>query len=463
MKMLRCQCCNATLAWDGRSEVVTCESCGMRYQMTPRDPRRAVLENALVGGCVAPRPYLNDKDRGKVCFVSWLPQGWEYGFDQVDPNRYGSIATPFVSTIVMYTPDSSHAIAYTTSNAYVDAPQMGTSTMGGLFGGIASAFGGVAGDGMAGASGGQSPLDPRTNMRMRPLASAAQICDEAAMLRVTPFGLQLRQVIQETDQPDDIAKARFREMASELPPDVRRSMWSEWHRKLYSALLPDGTECIVMAEVEVTTNGFNVCEPHRANQQAGGFWPNMLGQFAQAMGQPMQPRIWQTDYELVMFCPTSDFQATFVECNRVRESIQRGPDFVQYEETIRTFMQQMAMQTQASINNATTQMMRDRAAHANRMSAILQDMNDHTTSVMHDITASSAATNERVANMHSEMIGGYNVYQGTDGNLVRADIGFDHVYQGNVDGQDWLVGVEGDWLEPGVDFIPLDQIPGGNY
>ena len=453
MKMLRCQCCNATLAWDGRSEVVTCESCGMRYQMTPRDPRRAALEGALAGGCVAPRPYLNDEDRGKVCFVSWLPQGWEYGFDHVDPNRYGSIATPFVSTIVMHTPDSSHAIAYTTSNAYVDAPQMGTMAMGGLFDGMANAFG-------TGVGGEQSHLDPRTNMRMRPLASAAQICDEAAMLRVAPFGLRLCQVIQETDQADDIAKSRFREMASELPPDVRQSVWSEWHRKLYSALLPDGTDCVVMAEVEVTTNGFNVRERH---QGTGDFWPNMLGQFAQAMSQPAQPRIWQTDYELVMFCPTSDFQATFVECNHVRESIRRGPDFTQYEETIRAFMQQMAMQTQATINNATAQMMSNNAAHASRMSAIIQDMNDHTTSVMHDMAASSAATNERVANMHSEMIGGYNVYQGTDGNLVRADTTFDHVYQGNVNGQDWLVGVEGDWLEPGVDFIPLDQIPGGNY
>ena len=98
-----------------------------------------------------------------------------------------------------------------------------------------------------------------------------------------------------------------------------------------------------------------------------------------------------------------------------------------------------------------------------RRSNIIRETNEYTSGVMHDMMASNSASMDRVRNMQSEAIGGYNVYQGTDGNLVRADIGFDHVYQGTGQHSDTLIGVEGGWLEPGVDFVPLDKIDGGNY
>ncbi len=430
----------------------------MRYQMTPRDPRRSVLENALVGGCVAPRPVLEGEDRGIVEFDSWLPEGWTYKLVSPDLKRYGSIVTPFVRTIFMGSGDGQSIIGYTATNAYVDAPQgnVGAFVMGGLLSGLANAMGVTAGGVTE-----QSYLDPATYIRKRPLARASQLCDEAALLRAQTFGLQIRQVLQETNTPDAIAQARYQEMMSEIPPNVRKSWWWEWHRKLYGAVRQDGAEYVVMTEVEVTTNGFNVQAPPRASN--GGFLSGVMGQVTQAMGRSTQQRLWQTDYELILICPTSEFPTTFAECNHVRESIRRGADYKAREEQARQLMQQAAMQAQGAINNATAQMMRDNAAHASRMSAITQDASNHVTNVMHDMMASNAASHDRMANMNSEMIGGYNVYRGTDGNLVQADIAFDHVYQGNVDGQDWVVGAEGDWLEPGVDFTPLDQIHGGEY
>lgn len=458
MKMLRCQNCNAALAWDGHSEVVVCESCGMRYQMAPHDLRRSILENALVGGCVAPRPALEGEDRGIVEFDSWLPEGWTYKLVNNDLRRYGSIATPFVRSIFMVSSDERCLIGYTTTNAYVDGPQrsMGAYGMGGFASGFASFLGASTGGVTE-----QSYLDPATYIRTRPLARASQMCDEAALLHAQTFGLQIQRALQETNEPDAIAQARYQEMMSTVPPNARQSWWSDWHRKLYSALEKDGTELVMMTEVEITANGLNTQAPPQTSN--GGFLAGMLNQVAQAMGQSAQQRIWQTDYELIMICPANEFSATFAECNRVRESIRRGADYEARVAYARQLMQQAAMQAQGAINNATAQMVRDNAAHARRMSAIIQDANDHATNVMYDMMASNAASHDRVANMNSEMIGGYNVYRGTDGNPVRADISYDHVYQGNVNGQDWLVGVEGDWLEPGVDFTPLDQIKGGNY
>lgn len=457
MKMLRCQNCNAALAWDGASSVVTCECCGMRYQMTPPDPRRTALQNALKGGCVAPRPFLEGSDRGNAVFESWLPEGWNYTIITNDLSRYGSASTPFVPTIRMCAPDGHSLIDYTSTNAYVDAPQMGfgANPMGGFMAGFAQAFG------AAGSMGAQGYLDPQTYVRKRPLTRTPQLCDEAALARTQLFGLQLQQVMQETDAPDAIARTRYQELLQDLPPETRQSIWCEWHRRLYRALAHDGSEYAVMAEVEVATNGFNTQAPQQ--QPSGGLFANMLGQAAQAMAQSAQPRIWQTTYELVMWCPIDEFPRIFAECNHVRESIQQGADFQTYREALGQAMQFSAMQTQSAVTNAQMNMMRDNATHADRMAAITQDLNDHVGNVMHDMMASNAATNERVANMHAEMVGGYNVYRGTDGNYVRADTAFDHVYQGNVDGRDWLVGVEGDWLEPGVDFVPLDKIEGGNY
>lgn len=460
MRKLQCTSCGAALEWDGCAEVVTCGACGMRYQMTPRDPHRARMANACKGGCVAPRPVLEGDDYGLVYFDSWPPQGWRYQIELGDIRfRYGSVATPLVPTIVMFSDDGRALIAHTTSNAYADAPQMGMGAAS-AGGGLLGAFMGAAGA-ATGAPGDPSSLDPQTFTRSRPLASAAQICDEVAAFRASRYGLQILRVEQESDQPDRIAQAKYQELLKTAPPDMLNSVWSEWHRKVYRAAAQDGDEYAVLAEVEVTTNGFNVRQPRQG--QGGGFLASLMGQVAQSIGSGLQPRTWQTDYELFAFCPIGEFGQVAGEVDRVRESVRLGVDFKQAEARIRQFMQQQAMRVQASVNGAMAQMAADNARHADRMSSIIRDSNDYTTNVMHDMMASNAASHDRVANMHSEMIGGYNVYRGADGDLVRADTAFDHVYQGNVDGQDWLVGVEGGWLEPGVDFVPLGKIEGGNY
>ncbi|MBQ9041968.1 MAG: hypothetical protein IJ111_04055 [Eggerthellaceae bacterium] len=427
--------------------------------MTPRDPRRAMLENTFRGGCVAPRPVPDGEDCGVVYYDSWLPEGWRYNIELANLNfRYGSVSTPLVPTINMYSEDGRCLIAHTTSNAYLDAPQMGVGMPamgGGLLGGIMGALGAAAG-----ASGDPSMLDPQTYLRKRPLASASQICDEVAAFRASKYGLQIIQVVQESDQPDAIAQAKYQELLKTAPPDMLNSLRSEWHRKLYRATSRDGSEFAVYVEAEVTAVGYN---EQQQQQSGGGFFANLVGQVAQSIGSAMQQRTWQTDYEMFMYCPVDKFEQVLGECDRVRESIRLGADFKSQEAWLRQFMQKSAMQTQATVNNAMAQMAADNAAHFDRMSSIIKDTNNYTSNVMHDMMASNAASHDRVANMQSEMIGGYNVYQGTDGNHVRADVAYDHVYQGNVNGQDWVVGVEGGWLEPGVDFVPLGKIEGGNY
>ena len=103
----------------------------------------------------------------------------------------------------------------------------------------------------------------------------------------------------------------------------------------------------------------------------------------------------------------------------------------------------------------------ERAASWDRRAATIADTNAYTTSVMREMNANTSATNDRVAAMHSEMIREVNSYSGFGGTPVEADIRYDHVYGyspvGGAPYEDAYLGVEGDWLQPGVDFVELPR------
>lgn len=99
-----------------------------------------------------------------------------------------------------------------------------------------------------------------------------------------------------------------------------------------------------------------------------------------------------------------------------------------------------------------------------RRQQILQDTHNYTTGVMHEMNANTAATHERVANMHSEMIREVNTYHTASPgygrpDIVEADIRWDHVYQ-NTNDPDQFAATENIWLDPGVDFEELKRTKG---
>ena len=167
-----------------------------------------------------------------------------------------------------------------------------------------------------------------------------------------------------------------------------------------------------------------------------------------------------TDYEILVITPAAEFGTVADEYERFRTSVELGPDLEQTCDWLRTWLQSQAMQTQNTINGAMAQMAADRSASWDRRQAIINDTNAYTSGVMHDMMASNAASHERVAGMQSEMIREVNTYAGYGG-PVEASTRWDHVYQGapeSYPGQDTYVGVEGGWLEPGVDFVELPKI-----
>jgi hypothetical protein len=94
------------------------------------------------------------------------------------------------------------------------------------------------------------------------------------------------------------------------------------------------------------------------------------------------------------------------------------------------------------------------------------DTHNHTMNTMREMNANTAATHQRVANMHSEMIRGVNTYHAASPgygrpDVVEADVRWDHVYQ-NTQNPDVFVSTENIWLDPGVDFEELKRT-NGNY
>lgn len=490
MRKLQCQTCNSVLDWDGLQDIITCPSCGMRYQMFQKSEAERAKAAAQRGNCVAPRPMKHGSDIGKVYYNSWLPEGWDYDVNS-DPDifRHGaSASTPFVPYILLVSPDHSAHMKHYTTNGYMDPGPGGMpntsidmSFMTGRPGTPMTPTGDVSFVGKGLMTGGGQSNDPSalgmpSFTRWRTIISASEYCDEIAVLDGYLSNLTL---VSQHDEMDEVSRNRIEQVKKMIPDAAASSVCWDWCRKLYRGTHA-GAEFMMVCEAQIASSGFNVEEARmnaereaarsqrRQQQPQGGFLSGLLNSIGDGFSQMMAPtsrlpRWWQTDYEAVFVCPTEQFEDLYPQYQKFISTLELGEDFRATEDMIRNHLQQESMKTQGVISNAQMNIAAQNAASMERRSAILADKNAYIGGVMNDMAASNAATNERVANMHSEMIGGYNVYQGADGNLVRADIGFDNVYQGTGSMSDWLVGTEGAWLEPGSDFIPLGKIEGGRY
>nr|MCR5107818.1 hypothetical protein [Lachnospiraceae bacterium] len=122
------------------------------------------------------------------------------------------------------------------------------------------------------------------------------------------------------------------------------------------------------------------------------------------------------------------------------------------------FVETQKISAANAVNNAQMQMAQDRAASWERRSAIIQDTNNYTSNVMHQMMNDNAASHDRVANLNSEMIRGVNTYYGSD-RVVEASTMYDHVYQSNKD-PDVFAAQQGNYFTPGVDFTELKKTNG---
>lgn len=428
MQRLMCTSCGAGLNWDGQSPVVTCQFCGARFQMQVNsaaantDWRTA----ALRGGCVADRPILDGQDAGNVVYRCWLPEGWKYTIFNPDPARYGmTLLSPYTPGIHMVSPDGSAFISHITTNGYQDS----YSTVG--FSAMASGFLNMLGRQAVAPQAPQAgTFDRNTFTRYRPLIRAVDYCDEVADLT----GLQIGRLIKD-DDPDDFVNIRIQKLSA----GSQQPMWHDWARCTYEATA-NGMPYAVVVETQITTNGFNV-------------------------NRSLSPlHIWSTVFELVLACPAQQVNALMPELERVRRSIELGRDFYKMKESVSAYIEQAVRSAQSahmSEVNTMAQIGAQNAAHFDRMAQITQSANNDINNTMRSMNANTAATSDRIARMQSETIRGVNTYGGFGGQQVEADIRYDHVYgyqPGSQPYTDAYLGVEGDWLDPGVDFVELPRL-----
>ncbi|MBR2683917.1 MAG: hypothetical protein IKE22_11710, partial [Atopobiaceae bacterium] len=375
---------------------------------------------ARKGGCVADRPYLEPEESfGRVVFRSWLPEGWTYQNFVPDKQIYGmSLMTPYVPGIRMTSPDGSSFISFITTNGYQDST-------GSIVGDMMRAFG--QGDWLD-----VGFVDPVTLIRNRTLVSAVDYCDEV----VDRTGLDVGEVLYDAE-PDDYVAEYTENVLSKMGANERASMWYDWARCAYEAQRSERPYAAVV-ETLIFTNGFNV-----------GKAP---------MGAP---RNWYTFYELVLACPRDQLETLLGEFERVRRSIELGPGFYARKQLMSGATQMALTQSQTAVNNAMSALAQQGAEHFDRMNQIVTDANQSMNTTMHQMLTDSAATNERIAGWQSETIREVNTFGGLDGRPVEASIKNDHVYgyqPGDYPHTDAYLGVEGDWLEPGTDFIELPRL-----
>ena len=166
---------------------------------------------------------------------------------------------------------------------------------------------------------------------------------------------------------------------------------------------------------------------------------------------------WETQYEFLFVSDAGKYEALFPTAQKVNESIQYTDALEQIRQSLLQYLQALKNQTAMAIHQ-------QEMASWDRRQQIISDTHHYTMNVMHQMNANTAATHQRVANLHSESIRGVNTYytaQSGSGvpDVVEADVRWDHVYQNTVD-PSLFAASESYWLEPGVDFEPLIRTNG---
>ena len=154
----------------------------------------------------------------------------------------------------------------------------------------------------------------------------------------------------------------------------------------------------------------------------------------------------------------SVYDAMLKEFERVDETTDYLPVVQQIIAEMNAFVENEKMRVAGIVNNAQMKMAADRAASWERRSAIIQDTNNYTSNIMHQMMDDNAASHNRVANLNSEMIRGVNTYYGSD-RIVEASTMYDHVYQYGPD-PNVFAAQRGDYFTPGVDFTELNRTNG---
>ena len=421
MISLKCQQCGAALHWDGRGKVVRCSYCGAEYLMHPREEKFRKQINPYKGtGDIQGIPIIQGNDCSRLCPIqSYAPKGWDVCCRQAPDDYYGDqMGNPFVVEAEYRSPDRSLFILYRGPNLYTDRklsriPLMKQIDVLGSYLRIGTPFG------------------------------AEQYCDYLVQRDIQPLSGQKIRV----EEADAAELDRQRTIYDKYANLGFQQITSEWKRVLYSVM--DQTQRRKTVAVETRVN-----DGHKGQQlmSGGGFFGQLIGQMFSN-----DEHYWETQYEFIVVADEGKYESAFPVIQKINESIREAPDLDRIRQYMIQYLQNLRNQSAMAIHQ-------QEMASWNRRQQILQDTHNYTTGVMREMNANTAATHDRVANMHSEMIREVNTYHTASPgygrpDVVEADIRWDHVYQ-NTNNPDQYVATENIWLDPGVDFEELKRTKG---
>ena len=422
MIKLKCQECGGALHWDGRSNIIKCAFCDTEYLIHPQSETFRGGQDIYTGrGEVQGIPIVPGNDCSGLCPVeSFAPKGWRVCSRQASDDYYGDhSASPFVAEAEYDSPDGSALVLFRGSNIYTDRKLS------------------------------RVPLIKQIDvlgsyMRVGSPFNAEQYCDYILQRDFQPAsGQKLR--VEEADAQE---LERQRTICGNYTSQGFGSAVSDWKRVTYEIADRTGRQKTVSVETRV-----NDLRKGGAPMGGGGF-------FGQLMGQMFAPEehYWETQYEFIVAADPDKFDALRPTARKINERLRTTDDLEQIRQSLLQYLQSLKNQTAMAIHQ-------QEMASWDRKQQTISDTHNYTMNVMHEMNANTAATHQRVANLHSESIRGVNSYYtarpgyGTP-DVVEADVRWDHVYQNTVDPQ-LFAASESYWLEPGVDFEELKRTNGG--
>ena len=423
MVILKCQKCGANLQWDGTGNVMRCTNCEAEYMIHPRSEkfRRGREQDAYTGrGEVQGIPIVPGNDCSGLCpLESFAPKGWHICSRQASDEFYGDHASnPFVPETEYVSPDGSARILFRGSNIYTDRklsriPLFKQIDVLGSYMRIASPF------------------------------TAEQYCDYLLQRDIQPVsGNKLR-----VEEASEAERERQQTICRNYMSQGFSSVVSDWKRVTYEITDRNGQRKTVSVETRVN-------DAHKAVQpmMGGGLFGSMMWPMAAA-----DEHYWETQYEFIVVSDADKYQALFPTAQKINESLQYTDDLEQIRQSLLQYLQALKNQTAMAVHQ-------QEMASWDRKQQIISDTHNYTMNVMHQMNANTAATHQRVANLHSESIRGVNTYYTAQSgagipDVVEADVRWDNVYQSTVD-PSIFVASESYWLEPGVDFEPLIRTNG---
>ena len=456
MQRITCQACQAPLAWDGTSEIVTCAYCGTRYRMHPRQRDEDAAGVTVGQGRVSAIQTSQGMYASTPLVKSFVPMG--YTVQTNAPEQQSNLLNPLVLEVSYASPNKDVFITYTGTRGFnhIDPTPQNAPLQGQI----------------------QSDMMVALSYR-----DAAGICD--MVLASNPNVSDVR-LTGACDEADAFARQKMDQAIRSCASANLLNPGASWTRK--QAQVTDSTgqvwhkavEAMVfygfipVSQEEQMAYQLMLQSQQRLMMNMGGFGGLMGGLMAGLAGAaqpqvaPPQPKLrWSVDWVLETSATAGALDEAMEAHERIRTTMETLPAFQREFSRILDLLVRQRIQADQAAADALGQMNRDQMASWDRRSQIIRDASDHANAVMHDMWASNDATMNRVRNLQSETIREQNTFYTTNPgfgvpDVIEASTQYDHLYQ-NTRHPDEFLGTFGDApLEYGTDFEELKPTE-GNY